>query len=412
MTDFLLVGPFKVFETDFVLVFSWGLSPDKNLIFSGARDPRRLPKHAPGSKKYGGYTIYSKGKYSMKSFPELEGLPRALVTSAVQAANNSLTSHTWVCYQSVKKHVKACQVYIGRRFSFPFSEQIVVIFVSYLLSLGTLKAKTIESYLSALRVWHLTQGHFVQNLRPDIVKSLLTGKGHLDDEIDRDDFGRMPILIEHLDLLHAILPLDKTLTANQKQAFWAICVLAFFGSFRITELLSKRARTIDPKTDLMRRDIEVQERKVGGKKMKFLKVLLKSPKESKKNKESICVEVFSTGDKFCPVEAFEAYEKGFGVLHRKNAVFRIDTNGDAFTQWNFNVKLKKFFKPYICYGTLSGHSFRSGLSSLLGEAGFNDDEIMALGRWSSSAFMNYVKLGRLKRCRNAEKITSWLKNLD
>ena len=156
----------------------------------------------------------------------------------------------------------------------------------------------------------------------------------------------------------------------------------------------------------------MQERKVGGKKMKFLKVLLKSPKESKKNTESICVEVFSTGDKFCPVEAFETYEKGFGFLHRRSAVFRIDTNGDAFSQRNFNVKLKSFFKPYISYGTLSGHSFRSGLSSLLGEAGFNDDDIMALGRWSSSAFMNYVKLGRLKRCRNAEKITGWLKDRD
>ena len=76
------------------------------------------------------------------------------------------------------------------------------------------------------------------------------------------------------------------------------------------------------------------------------------------------------------------------------------------------MKLKKFFKPYISYGTLTGHSFRSGLSSLLGEAGFSDDEIMALGRWSSSAFLRYIKLGRMKRCRNAEKISGWLKSLE
>ena len=205
------------------------------------------------------------------------GLPRALLESAIKAANNSLTSHTWVCYESVKKHIKSCQAFTKRRFSFPFTEPMVVVFVSYLLSLGSLKAKTIESYLSALRVWHLTKGHFVQNLRPDIVKALLTGKGHFDDDIDRDDFGRMPVLLEYLDLLHAILPLDKTLTENNKQAFLAICVMAFFGSFRITELLSKNARTIDPKTDLLRRDIEILERKVNGKKKRVPQSVFKIP---------------------------------------------------------------------------------------------------------------------------------------
>ena len=110
------------------------------------------------------------------------------------------------------------------------------------------------------------------------------------------------------------------------------------------------------------------------------------------------------------MEAFESYERGFGVLHRNSSVFRLDVNGNSFSQRNFNIKLKNFLKPYVRYGSLTGHSFRSGLSSLLGEAGFGDDDIMALGRWSSSAFLRYVKLGRLKRCRNAEKISIWLRN--
>ena len=105
------------------------LAPDE-INFSGARDRKRLPKHASGSKKYGGYTIHSKGKYSARSFPELVGLPRALLESAIKAANNSLTSHTWVCYESVKKHIKSCQVFTKRRFSFPCTEQMVVVFVS------------------------------------------------------------------------------------------------------------------------------------------------------------------------------------------------------------------------------------------------------------------------------------------
>ena len=238
---------------------------------------------------------------------------------------------------------------------------------------------------------------------------MLTGQGHEDDDIDRDDVGRMPVLVEHLELLWELLPLDNSMSENEKAAFWSICMLAFFGSFRMSEILTKNARTVDPRTELLCRDVEVLERKVGNRKVKFLRVHLKSPKESRGNKESIKVEVFSTGNKFCPVEAFNKYKEGFGVLQKNNAAFRRDWSGEAISQRYFSAKLKKFFKPYIRYGTLTGHSFKSGLSSLLGEAGFSDDQIMSLGRWSSSAFLRYIKLGRLTRCRNAEKISGWLK---
>ena len=144
-------------------------------------------------------------------------------------------------------------------------------------------------------------------------------------------------------------------------------MLAFFGSFRITELLPKKARTIDPKVDLLRRDIELVSRKVGNVQKRFLKVHLKSPKEtSGKNKQSITVEVFETRNVFCPVQSFIDYEQGFGHLTSKSAAFRNPYTGDALSQDGFNKRLKKMFAPYVRYGSLTGHSFRSGLSSLLG----------------------------------------------
>ena len=76
--------------------------------------------------------------------------------------------------------------------------------------------------------------------------------------------------------------------------------------------------------------------------MKFLRIHFKSPKESKNDKETIEAEVFSTGDRFCPVKAFESCEKGFGFLHRNSAAFRLDGNGDSFSKRNFNIKLESF----------------------------------------------------------------------
>ena len=72
----------------------------------------------------------------------------------------------------------------------------------------------------------------------------------------------------------------------------ALCNLAFFGSLRLCELLPEKARTIDPRFDIMRRDIIIKSRKVGGIKRQFLELNLKCPKESRTNKEGIKIEVF------------------------------------------------------------------------------------------------------------------------
>ena len=39
----------------------------------------------------------------------------------------------------------------------------------------------------------------------------------------------------------------------------------------------------------------------------------------------------------------------------------------------------------------TGHSFRSGLPTLLQSAGFKDEEIKAWGRWASASFQLYTR---------------------
>ena len=122
----------------------------------------------------------------------------------------------------------------------------------------------------------------------------------------------------------------------------------------------------------------------------------------------IKIEIFDTPDCYCPVAAFEDYEKEFGALDPKNAVFRLRQSGDAISKIRFNRVLKVMLKPHVTYGKISGHSFRSGKSSLMGRAGFSDADIQCLGRWSSEAYKKYIKLGRLVRVRNADKISKFV----
>ena len=51
----------------------------------------------------------------------------------------------------------------------------------------------------------------------------------------------------------------------------------------------------------------------------------------------------------------------------------------------FNKDLKKLLESVIDYrsmGKISSHSFRIGITTMLGKLGFSDNDIMAIGRWS------------------------------
>ena len=259
-------------------------------------------------------------------------------------------------------------------------------------------------------MWHITKGYIPPNLRPEVVKLMLSGRGHEDDIVDREEDDKVPVFLEHLRLLKTLLARDTSMLKGEKAATWAVATLAFWGSFRLTEILSSHAKSIDHKIDLLRRDIRIDSRMVNKVARSFMIVCLKSPKEARSNKESIKVEVFAmpSAADLCPVEAFKDYEKIYGKLQRNNAAFRLAESGDCLRKDRFNKTLKTYFQKYSSYGKLTGHSFRSGLSSLLGEAGFTDEEIQALGRWSSSAFLNYVRSGRLQRMRMSDRVLKFV----
>ena len=50
------------------------------------------------------------------------------------------------------------------------------------------------------------------------------------------------------------------------------------------------------------------------------------------------------------------------------------------------------------------HSFRIGMASMLGALGYDDDDVKAVGRWSSRAFEEYLMLPRTKRIAMAKKL--------
>ena len=61
------------------------------------------------------------------------------------------------------------------------------------------------------------------------------------------------------------------------------------------------------------------------------------------------------------------------------------------------------------WGKISSHSFRIGIT-MLGKLGFSDQDIMAIGILSSSAFELYIRSPRAVRAKTAKRMAEALDN--
>ena len=192
---------------------------------------------------------------------------------------------------------------------------------------------------------------------------------------------------------------------ERKILIWAVCCLAFHGSFRIHELLSRHEESFDLSTTLLGNNVRHVKTSVGGSIEEFLIIHLKCPKEQQLGK-GVNVELFSTGTFSCPVNAWVKWRKLAKFnLEASKPMFRL-ASGKCLTGAEFNKDIKHLLGRYIDYdhGKYLSHSFRAGMASMMASAGYKDEEIMRQGRWNSRAFLIYCKTGRSSRLREHRDI--------
>ena len=134
----------------------------------------------------------------------------------------------------------------------------VLNFVAWLIQRG-LKSVTINTYISALRTIHLTKGIDEPALRPALVSALIEGKAHIDTVERRlkNKPLRMPVTLNILKLIKATI--NKWDESDQMRLLvWAVCLICFFGGFRIHEILCKNSTFYDPAFTLLGKDIRVE----------------------------------------------------------------------------------------------------------------------------------------------------------
>ncbi len=194
-------------------------------------------------------------------------------------------------------------------------------------------------------------------------------------------------------------------SSYNKQAIWTAACIAFFGSFRMGELLCTSKSSFDAASNLTWGDVKVLESSV--------LVHIKSPKS--KNKGGDFVDIFGfKGHNCCPKSAFERFivmTKKLGLDDKNSAVFKFE-NGKMLTKNIFNKAISDLlaFSSVKLDARISGHSFRAAIPSLLAKYPdlCKDDHILGWGRWGSKAYLSYTRLKIDQKRSIFEKIVSIL----
>ena len=263
------------------------------------------------------------------------------------------------------------------------SEHLLCCFAAYLANEG-LAPQTGKSYLSAVRSMQIALG------LPDprdhsslpVLKRVQAGICRVRLLRGTPSRIRLPITAPVLDQMRRAL--DHSAHPN-KVVLWAISCTAFFGFFRLGELLPETAKSFRPAADLAWGDIAVD----NPANPQMVRVHLKKSKCDQFGKGSDII-LGRTGSLLCPVAALLGF---MAVRGDGPGSFFLDSERRPITKAWFTSEVRQILNSIgLPQHQYAGHSFRIGAATTAALAGIEDSTIQTLGRWHSAAFLQYIRM--------------------
>ena len=168
---------------------------------------------------------------------------------------------------------------------------------------------------------------------------------------------------------------------------WAASTFCFFGFFRAGEITVPSLASFKPERHLSWGYVGVD----NPSDPKMLRVVLKYSKTDQLGKG---VEVYlgKTGCSLCPVASTLAY---MAVRGDQPGQFFKFKDGQGLTKAKFVQQVRSALRRAgLPCDHFAGHSFRIGAATAAAKAGLEDSLIQTLGRWSSAAFLTYIRTPR------------------
>ena len=243
---------------------------------------------------------------------------------------------------------------------FPLTEQILCTFAAYLADQG-LAPQTGKSYLSALRNMQISLGlpdPRDQSSLP-ILKRVQAGISRIRVLKGSPPRIRLPITVSILGAIHQSL---EAATDPDKALFWAVSSAAFFGFFRLGELLLASPSQFNPATSLAWGDVAVDSHA----NPRMVQFLLKVSKCDQFGAGSNII-VGRVESPLCPVAAVLKY-----IEVRGNAPgpFFMDSTHNALTKQRFVRRIRDILTSIgLQQDHFAGHSFRIGAATAAAAAG-------------------------------------------
>ncbi len=158
----------------------------------------------------------------------------------------SLSSASWNRFAATMNSLKAFSLHSNIAISWPLSKNLVRSYVNWALSVKKLRPESVKVYISDLKLAHKLRDKQIEFDNDFFINSMLKGAKNISlyTKISRSQKFVMtfPLIIL---LGHEIA--SSNWDPASKLVFWSACCTAFFGSFRLCEILPKSEKN-EPET--------------------------------------------------------------------------------------------------------------------------------------------------------------------
>ena len=165
--------------------------------------------------------------------------------------------------------------------------------------------------------------------------------------------------------------------------FWAACTLAYFGFLRSAEFTVPNLASFNSSMHLQVADLAFDSLTAPT----SLRVIIKASKTDPFRK-GCQIHIGRGHPPLCAVSAMAAYLQLRGGA--SGPLFLLK-DGRPLSRDILSTWLRSIFSGAGVVGNYSSHSFRIGAATVAARNGIPDHLIQALGRWSSNAYMTYIR---------------------
>ncbi len=281
----------------------------------------------------------------------------------------------------------------GTTVTWPFSTETVNNYVSWTLKKALLSPATVKVYLSDLATCHKLRGLDPLACANFAAKTMLVGAKNLAVYKATKKEPKAVMTLGCLKILgHEIAISDWP--DSRKLVIWSACTTTFFGSFRISELLSHSGTSFNEDT-LVWSDVSFNDDD-------SVMIHIRHPKSNKSGGELVQVFKFE-GHNCCPVKS-PTRLRNAKFVDESQPVFAF-SDVEYLSKSSFNNIVASLLNKHIPERRIAGHSFRTGIPSAPSALPdlVSSEELQAWGRWASHSFKAYARLSHLGRRQIFEK---------